>query len=508
MIAALLLLAAAPPLLGFDTGDFGEDAPVYVAPTPGDSASSQILWPRGTTVRVEERGDELLIRFNRPVDEKSVARFEAETGAHVQSLRWNDDSLLLRANAGTRLSARVEGSRLFVAFADDAAEAAPAPSDDGDRAARDVAMVAVRADLASGFVGSARRKAERLALRYPEDRDVIRLLADAQAADGDHGVAARAYRRAGATDLSARRALALAPGSASLGGTIRDGSGFTQIEGTLRATVAVTGGTAVTGAVRRVETRADAALVGDTLVDEVETGATLADATVTTQIAPLLRADFTGGIWLDTGVAGGGVRLVYGSIDTQLRIGYVHHLPDLSFAEQALGNGFLSQLTLGGSVQLLPELRSRVDLGWRRYGLAGTSDAGETLTVGGQLDYILLRRPLAVTLGYRLDAEYVQRLAYTPGGLARLPLSNRENHTVQAFASGAIGPVLVTGGAGWTADRFGGSGPNASLAAGVPIGVRWQLDAGLGLTSISRPGFPGRQTFGRIELRRALGNGR
>jgi hypothetical protein len=112
-----------------------------------------------------------------------------------------------------------------------------------------------------------------------------------------------------------------------------------------------------------------------------------------------------------------------------------------------------------------------------------------------------------VTLGYRLDAEYVQSLLHNAIGLQRLPLSDRENHTVQAFASSAIGPVLMTGGAGWTVDRYGGSGPNASLAASAPVGLRWQVDAAMGLTSITRPGFPGRQIFGRVEIRRALGDG-
>ncbi|MCE7796314.1 hypothetical protein LWE61_07025 [Sphingobium sufflavum] len=518
MIGALLLLAAAPPTLGFDTADFGEDAVLYAAPVEkaGSEATAAIAWPRGAALRVDMREDEALVHFDRPVDEASVARFEAEVGAFVQTLRWNDDSLLLRANPGVRLSARVEGNRLLVTFAGgEGEEARPAsgsvPEDGAGtdaRDARDMAMVAIRADLASGFTGSARRQAERLAARHPQDRDVARLMADTQAADGDHGVAARAYRRADATDPAARRAMALAPGSVSLGGTIRDGSGFTQTEAALRATVATGDGSAVTGAVRHVGTRADSAMAADGLHSGIDTDATLADLIFTTRIAPALRVDLSGGVWLDTGVAGGGVRMVYGSSDTQLRVGYVHHMPDLSLAEQALGGGFLSQFSLGGSAQLLPELRSRFDFGWRRYGLSGLADAGETLTLAGQVDYILLRRPVAVSLGYRLDAEYVRHLAYGPGGLARLPLSDRENHTLQAFASSAIGPVLVTGGAGWTVDRFGGSGPNASLSAGAPVGTRWQVDAGLGLTSISRPGFPGRQMFGRLEVRRALGDGR
>ena len=505
MIAPLLLLAAAPPPLDFDMRDFGENSVVYAAPA---LSTSVIAWPKRTRLRLDDRGDELVVRFDRPVDEASIARFEREAQRHVQSLRWNDDSLLLRPNTGVRLLPRVEGSRLIVAFVRDDADAPPPP--DADRPAddaRDLAMVAIRADLASGFVGKARRQAQKLAQRHPDDREVRRLLADVVAVDGDHHAAAADYRAAGATDKSARRAMALGAGQSAVGVTLRDGTGFTQVEGAARVTVTASETVAISGAVRHVATQADAAIVGDVLAYNIDDQATLADMTVTADLAPRLRVDFVGGVWLDNGVAGGGVRMVYGSSDTQLRIGYVHHMPDLSFAEQAVDRGTLSQLTLGGSVQLLPELRGRIDGGWRRYGLAGISDAAETLTLAGQVDYILLRRPVLVTLGYRLDAEYVQSLLHNAIGLQRLPLSDRENHTVQAFASSAIGPVLMTGGAGWTVDRYGGSGPNASLAASAPVGLRWQVDAAMGLTSITRPGFPGRQIFGRVEIRRALGDG-
>lgn len=507
MIAPLLLLAAAPPPLDFDMRDFGENSVVYAPPVMAQSAST-IAWPKGTRLQLDDRGDELVVRFDRPVDEASVARFEAEAARHVQSLRWNDDSLLLRANPGVRLSSRVAGQRLIVTFATDHGDA-PAPPTAGQPVdeERDLAMVAIRADLASGFAGKARRQAEALAQRHPEDKDVRRLLADVLASDGEHRAAAEHYRAAGANDMSARRAMALAPGQAALGMTLRDGTGFTQIEGSARATVTASDTVALTGAVRHVVTQADAAVVRDALAYDIDENATLADIGVTVDLAPRLRVDLVGGVWLDRRVAGGGARLAYGSSDTQLRIGYVHHMPDLSFAEQAVDRGTLSQLTLGGSAQLLPEMRGRIDGGWRRYGLAGIDNAAETLTLAGQIDYILLRRPVLVSLGYRLDAEYVQRLSYNATGLQRLPLSDRENHTVQAFASGAIGPVLMTGGAGWTVDRYGGSGPNASLAASAPMGVRWQLDAAMGLTSITRPGFPGKQVFGRVELRRALGDG-
>lgn len=508
MIASIALLAAAAPHIAYDVGIFGDDTFVPVVATR-DILSSTLQWPRNTNLRVEEHEDELIVYFDQPVNEASVARFQAEAGAYVQSLRWNDQSLLLRPSAGVRASALAAKNSVSVAFANNAAvnalTADEQQSDGSD--ARDVAMVAIRADLASGFVGSARRQAEALAARYPDDRDVIRLMADTQAVDGDYRAAARHYRETGGTDLSARRTMALAPGSVSVAASIRDSEDFTQTELVASGNLVMSDTVAVAGTMRRIDTEATAAVVRDLLVADVDAGATVAGLALTARIAPQLQVDFSGDYWLDSSVAGGGVRLVYGSSDTQVRLGYAHHVPDFSFAEQALAGGFLSQATVGASAQILPELRGRLDLGWRRYGIAGFSNAGETITAAGRLDYVLLRRPVTLTIGYRLDAEYVQNLSVAPNGLARLPLANRENHTVEAFASGNLGPVLFTTGAGWTVDRYGGSGPNASVAAGLPVGTNWQIDAGLGLTSISRPGFPDRQTFGRLAVRRALGSG-
>jgi len=511
MMTPWIILAAASPLLDFDMRDFGEDAVVYGNDPVIVASSAILLWPRGTLLRLEPEDEELVIRFNQPVDEGSIARFEAALSDRIATLRWNDDSLLLRPVGHVSLSAKADVSRLIVTFMPRVKAAASHPTSPPDAADvkldRDRDMVAIRADLASGFVGKALGRAQQLAQRDPDDADVRRLLADTQAINGDHQAAANSYRAAGADDNAAQRSMALEPGHIAISTTMRDGTDFNQIEAVARATITPGNKLTVSGALRQIDTHSDAAVMGEALREDIDTGATLTDLTVTTQIAPLLHMDFTGSLWLDTGVAGGGLRLIYGSSDTQFRIGYIHRLPDLSFAEQAIDQGRLSQFTLGGSAQLSPELRGRLDLGWRRYGLSDNAHAAETLTVAGQLDYILLRRPLLVTLGYRMDAEYVQHLSHTASGLGRLPLSDRENHTAQAFASGAIGPILVTGGAGWTTDRYGGSGPNASLAASMPVGIRWQIDTAFGVTSITRPAFPGRQLFGKVELRRALGNG-
>ena len=127
------------------------------------------------------------------------------------------------------------------------------------------------------------------------------------------------------------------------------------------------------------------------------------------------------------------------------------------------------------------------------------------MTLAGGIDYLIRRRYPLLGLSYRVEAEYVQNSGLDAAGTPLIPLADRENHTVQAMLGEALGEVQVTGLAGWTVDRFGGDGPNASLGLAAPIGLVWRVEASGGLTSVSRPGFSGQQLFGRAVLTRSLG---
>ena len=76
-------------------------------------------------------------------------------------------------------------------------------------------------------------------------------------------------------------------------------------------------------------------------------------------------------------------------------------------------------------------------------------------------------------VGYALDAEYLGRVQRSPSGAsqANLPLLDirtREVHTVQAEASGQLGPGELTVLAGYSVDRYGGSGPLAAIRFARP----------------------------------------
>ena len=488
MIALALLLADAP-VIAVPRAVFADSR--VVAPEP------VLAWPAEARVRVTESDGELVARFDRPLAPERIAAFRDAAGDAIGDLRWNDDSLVLRAAPGWGMTWRQAGPVVALSFVPPSGDDATAQQPDDS--APDTALAAIEADVAAGYPGPALRAATRLAARYPDDRRVSRLLADTRMADGDVRGAATAYRALAADDLTARRAIAAAPGTASLGVTARDGSDLSQAEFAARIDAAV-GGDLVAGAgLRHVVSRVEGGTrIGDTVVD----------ASVLAALETGVRVQLLASAALDDAVTGGGAKAVAGSADAQFRVTLTRHMPDYSTPAQVLAGGYLSRALIGTTYRLTPGLVAQAELGVNRYGLAGMTGASDTIVANAGLDYLIRRQFPALGLSYRFEAEYVQRMRTDRNGLAIVPLASRENHTVQGLISGSVGAVQMTGLAGWTVDRFGGDGPTASIGLAAPIAVAWRVEGSGGITSIARPGFSGRQLFARAQLTRSLGETR
>jgi hypothetical protein len=489
MIALLLCLTDAPALTVPRT--VFADSRVVVP-------EAVLAWPSDAVVRIEERDGELVARFDQPVAPDRIAAFRERAGEAIGDLRWNDDSLVLRPATGWSMTWRQAGASVALTFSPPASNDVIAKSvDDG---ASDAALTAIEADAAAGYSGQALRAATALAKRYPTDRRAARILADTRLAEGDVRGAARDYRSLAADDLTARRAIAAAPGTASIAVTARDGSDLSQAEFAARIDAAVGDTFAAGGGVRHVISR-----VG-TDTQTVRTGDTVIDASLASAFDGAVRVQLLASAALDDGVTGGGAKAVAGSADAQFRVTLTRHMPDYSTPAQVLAGGYLSRALLGVTYRLTPGLVAQADFGANRYGLAGSSGASDTIVANGGLDYLIRRQFPALGLTYRFEAEYVQRMQLGAGSLAIIPLATRENHTVQGLVIGALGTVQMTALAGWTVDRFGGDGPTASLGIAAPIGVAWRVEGSGGITSIARPGFSGRQLYARALLTRSLGD--
>ncbi|RXD04955.1 hypothetical protein EQZ23_07435 [Sphingomonas sp. UV9] len=458
---------------------------------------SVLAWPDDAIVQVDERDGELVARFDQPVTPDRIAAFRAAAGDAIGDLRWNDDSLVLRPATGWTMTWRQAGSVVALAFSPLASnEVLPESVDDS---ASDAALIAIEADAAAGYPGPARRAATKLAKRYPTDRRVARIRADTRLADGDVRGAARDYRALAADDLTARRAIAAAPGTASIGVTARDGNDLSQAEFAARIDAAIGETVVAGGGLRQVVSR-----VG-TGAQTVRTGDTVVDASMAAAFDGAVRVQLLASAALDDGVTGGGAKAVAGSADAQVRVTVTRHMPDYSTPAQVLAGGYLSRALLGVTYRLTPGLVAQADIGANRYGLAGGNGASDTIVASGGVDYLVRRQFPALGLTYRFEAEYVRRMQLGANSLAIIPLATRENHTVQGLVSGAVGAVQMTALAGWTIDRFGGDGPTASLGIAAPIAVAWRVEGSGGITSIARPGFSGRQLYARALLTRSLG---
>ncbi len=309
--------------------------------------------------------------------------------------------------------------------------------------------------------------------------------------------AAQIYRRIGAGDTAARRAQAFAPGAASIAAVARDGGDLSQLELTARADITLDDSVSLNGSLRHVASRVD------TPAGRISAQSQIVEGGVGIRLGGDIRATLAAASALDTGVTGGALRVVAGSSELQLRGALLVHMPDYSTGPQALGAGYLTRAALGGGYRVTPGLYAQGDVGWNRYGLEGAGVSSDTITASGGLDYLVRRGSPSFTLGYRLDAEYVQSNRSTV-----LTLADRENHTVQGVVSGAFSDLQLTGQLGYTIDRYGGDGPNAGIGLSAAIGDGWRIDGGGGYTSISRTGFDGRQLYGRAQLTRGLGRAR
>ncbi|KQT31322.1 hypothetical protein ASG29_15290 [Sphingomonas sp. Leaf412] len=488
MIAALLLLADATPTLAVPPAVFADATISGAAPT--------LSWPRGTRLSVGEADGEIVARFDRPLPPRAIEGFRVAAGDALEDLRWNDDSLVLRAAPGWDMRWRRSPDTLTVEFAPPPVVVTASPEDPGALEA-DVALV--EAEAAAGYPGRARRRAAALAATRREDRRLARLASDTALADGDLFHAADGYRALAADDPVARRALATAPGTVAASIVARDGGDLSQVEAGARADVAIDARWSVGAGLRHVATR---------IADTDDAGSTVVDASVGIALEGAARLQVLLSSAIDSDVTGGGARLTAGSAEAQLRAIVVFHMPDFSTGVQALRGGHLSRAGAGGTYRLSPDWVVQADTGWNRYGLDGANDAADTIVLAGGVDYLLRRGSPSVGIGYRVEAEYVRRLARDALGVALIPLATRENHTVQGVVSGSMGAVQLTGQAGYTVDRFGGDGPTAGIGVNAPIGDGWRIDGGGGVTSVSRPGFSGTQVYGRAQVTRGLGRGR
>lgn len=509
ILAAALLLAA--PSLPVLTMALSEDDQVTSSAPAAAAREFSLAWPAGVHLNLESAPYEVVVRFDRPIGETVLRDFARNAGGDLADLRWNDNSLVMRAAAGRRIEAAVAGRQLTVRFLADqeaAPASSPSPVTAGGMLDDDAELTIARAeaDAAAGFPEMARRRLAPLAEKYPQDKRIQRLMADSEIAEGSTLLGIARYRDIAADDPFARRAIAEAGGNVTAAATIRGGKVFSQAEGSINALVAIDRDISVGGGVRYMRTKADTVYGPTGFLSDVVSRSVIADLLATIQLARTTRLELQGSAQLDETILGGGARLFVGAPERQGRLVFAYRLPDVATPEQSTFGGHISRVGLGGTLRLTPELVVQADGSWNGYGLRGTGVRTRSIAVSAGADYLIRRGSPSLALSYRLDAEYVGRTQLRPGGLAFIPLSDRENHSFQLVAGKSWPKWQVTAAAGWTFDRLGNTdGPTANISATGRLSDGWRLQASGGVSSISRPGISGRQLYLRVALTRYLG---
>ena len=483
----------------------GQGMPVDPAAAPSSGQRElELTWPGTVNATVESSAYEVVVRFDAPLSEDEIARFARAAGPLLADFRWNDDSLVMRPAAGNRIEALTAGNAVRVSFISEASGIASSPALSEAGSEGELELARAQADLAAGYPGQARRRLQRLAAADPSAPQVERALADAEAAAGVLPFAADRYRKLGAEDLMARRIIAEADGKVSSNAILRHGKTFSQWEAGLEASVQARIGFSIGGGLRRVSTTADGVASAAGYLPHVGRADGVGTLSATAWLGAGSRIVAQVSTLFDKPVTGVGGRLFLGSPELQARLLAAYRLPDFSTPEQSWFGGHLSRIGAGGTLRITPELIAQVDAAWNSYGLAGGGTRSTSIVATAGADYLILRGRRSLQLSYRLDAEYARRQDIYANGIPLIPLSDRENHTLQVIFSMPIRTAHVTAAAGWTKDRFGGDGPTASVGAQTSFGDAWRLEGSAGVSSISRQAVSGTQVFLQMTLTRFL----
>jgi hypothetical protein len=503
------ILLAGPPPLPVMIADLPPDATVSAPKSEADSRSVDLTWSRDVHLQVEQADYDLIVRFDQPITDDQLKDFAKAAGDDLADLRWNDNSLVLRAASGRRLEAVAQGRILHVSFLPDQPPmSAPPPAAQLQIADIDMELAIARAqaDAAAGYPDQARRRLAPLAAAHPDDRRLQRLLADMEVAEGALALGANRYRNLAADDPFARQTIAESGGNVMAAVTARGGKVFWQLESGINGMVPVGERVSAGAGLRWFRSKADTVYGPTGLLSNRTSRSAIGDLFATINLGAVSRIELQGSAQLDAKVFGGGARLFAGPPEKQGRLVLAYHLPDLAIPEQSTFGGHISRAGVGGTMRLTPELMAQADGAWNGYGLSGTGVRTRSFSVTGGLDYLLLRGSPSLAVSYRLDAEYVRRTDLRANGLAYIPLSDRENHSFQLVSGMSWTRWQLTGAAGWTFDRKGKTdGPTANVSGTGRLGAGWRLQASGGVSSISRPGISGRQLYLRVALTRYLG---
>jgi hypothetical protein len=181
--------------------------------------------------------------------------------------------------------------------------------------------------------------------------------------------------------------------------------------------------------------------------------------------------------------------------DVTLRASY--NEPFFGFVEAIAGAGARDAIEATWRLRGAQHWRTELGARYVRYGLDGVEDAATALGVQAFAAYdIPVTDETIVTLGYGLDAEYVDSIAIVTDAFgtlfAPLPLLDREVHSLSA---GIVAPVTAhvafNAVAGYAYDRYAEGGIFARAGFDIDLTPAWALAAAASYAEINSRGTGG-----------------
>ncbi len=152
-------------------------------------------------------------------------------------------------------------------------------------------------------------------------------------------------------------------------------------------------------------------------------------------------------------------------------LGALYHQPYWGTVMSFAADARRDQIGVSHAVTWPESWQAQLGAGLIRYGIPGEDSVAAGPSVSAELSRGLPARwmpmeAMQVRIGYRLEAEYLSKtMTALAGGLALplLDIRTREFHSLYAETSVPLGLGRISGLLGYAVDRYGGSGPLATL---------------------------------------------
>ena len=478
---------------------------IKIVSTGNDAGARIVLtWQKPVGYTVEEKGSDLLIRFDRTLGDVPVASIASDLKTWVNGISSGYDTLLLQPRRGVRFSVGMQGAQLYIDLAPTQDDKLAADSDaEQDNPIRlQLALLKARLMLAVGPQETASRLLEREMRRHPNNPSVITALAGLENQAGRWRKALDLYNRAlilhpqDEDILSARESILRdrAPYLNLEAEHLRIGDKQRQTSMRLSGQHTVAEKLKLGFAYQIRQTKAK---------DVRQVSGEILDFNGTRQRGELYAVvDLMDGRRLKGALLAGektlGVGMAYALPDLRGETQFAIELnrPSWDFVEGFVNQGVRHQIGALRDHRFTPRLSGQAGAFAKFYGIDGDINVASSFALEGGLQYLVLPESPSLTVGYRFDAEYRRSIETRQDSSGApfnpIPLVSREIHALETIVTYDLSnDWRARAFAGYGVDRFADGdffvGIGLAHEGDGPLQARLFAERGLSATNTSDP---------------------